>query len=459
MSAVVIIDRRKVTPFAALAIAAILLLAGVGVAVYEDNLYRSQQIDQAAVQAHILAASVSAALVFNDDRTAQEYVNALEANPALEAAAVYGTKGTLVASYVRRGSPPVPKMAKPGPPHFVDNMVEIAVPVTQGLSVVGTVYLRAITESSQRRIARYGGILLLATMAALVLAVFAGSQQELARKNRQLESRATDLADANQRLHAEMEERAMAEEALRQSQKMEAVGQLSGGIAHDFNNLLMIMRGNLQLLERRLAQGRTDVQRYLDGANEGFRRAAYLTQRILAFSRRQPLSPQPVDLSNLVSGMMELLRHSVGERVEIDTKLNASWWTLCDANQMENVIINLAVNARDAMPVGGRLTIETDDVPVDAPLADVEGMSGGEYVRLSVSDTGEGMTEEVRQKAIDPFFTTKPQGQGTGLGLSMTFGYIRQSNGFMKIDSELGKGATLTIFMPRYETPPTASNG
>jgi signal transduction histidine kinase len=333
------------------------------------------------------------------------------------------------------------------------------VPVTQGLSVVGTVYLRAITESSQRRIARYGGILLLATMAALVLAVFAGSQQELARANRQLQSRATDLADANQRLYAEMEERAKAEEALRQSQKMEAVGQLSGGIAHDFNNLLTIMRGNLQLLEKRLAQGRTDVQRYLDGANEGFRRAAYLTQRILAFSRRQPLSPQPVNLSSLVSGMRELLRHSVGERVEIDTKLNASWWTLCDANQMENVIINLAINARDAMPDGGRLTIETEDVRVTAPLADVEGMSGGEYVHLSVSDTGEGMTEDVRQKAIDPFFTTKPQGQGTGLGLSMTFGYIRQSNGFMKIDSELGKGTRLSIFMPRYETPNTTSNG
>jgi signal transduction histidine kinase len=459
MSAIATADRRKVTPFAALAVAAILLLAGVSVAIYEDNLYRSQQIDQAAVQAHILAASVSAALVFNDDRAAQEYVNALEANPALEAAAVYGTRGALVASYVRRGASPVPKAVRPGPPHFAGNTVEIAVPVTQGLSVVGTVYLRAITESSQRRIARYGGILLLATMAALVLAVFAGSQQELARANRQLQSRATDLADANQRLYAEMEERAKAEEALRQSQKMEAVGQLSGGIAHDFNNLLTIMRGNLQLLEKRLAQGRTDIQRYLDGANEGFRRAAYLTQRILAFSRRQPLSPLPVDLSSLVSGMMELLHHSVGERVEIDTKLNASWWTLCDANQMENVIINLAINARDAMPGGGRLTVETDDVRVDVPLADVEGMSGGEYVRLSVSDTGEGMTEEVRQKAIDPFFTTKPQGQGTGLGLSMTFGYIRQSNGFMKIDSELGKGTTLTIFMPRFETRPAASNG
>ncbi|MGD0144866.1 MAG: ATP-binding protein, partial [Rhizomicrobium sp.] len=239
----------------------------------------------------------------------------------------------------------------------------------------------------------------------------------------------------------------------------EAIGQLSGGIAHDFNNLLTIMRGNLQLLEKRLAQGRTDVQRYLDGANEGFRRAANLTQRILAFSRRQPLSPRPVNLSDLVSGMTELLRHSVGERVEIATRLEAKWWTLCDANQMENVIINLAINARDAMPDGGRLFIETDDMHADAPLAGVEGMLGGEYVRLRVSDTGEGMTEDVRQKAIDPFFTTKPQGQGTGLGLSMTFGYIRQSNGYMKIDSELGNGTSLTIFMPQYEAANAKAQG
>ena len=459
MSAAAKMDRRKITPFAALAMAAILLVAGVAVAIYEDNLYRSQQIDQAAVQARILAASVSAALVFDDDRAAQEYVNALEANPALEAAAVYGAKGTLVASYVRHGALPVPKFVKPGPLLFVGNTVAIAVPVTQGLGDVGTVYLRAITESSQRRLARYGGILLLATMAALVLAVFAGSQRDLARANRQLESRAIDLADANQQLYDEMEERAKAEAALRHSQKMEAIGHLSGGIAHDFNNLLTVMRGNLQLLEKRLAQGRTDVQRYLDGANEGFRRAAYLTQRILAFSRRQPLSPRPVNLSDLASGMTDLLRHSVGERVEIDTRLRAKWWTLCDANQMENVIINLAINARDAMPDGGQLFIETDDVHADAPLEGVEGMCGGEYVRLRVSDTGAGMTDDVRQKAIDPFFTTKPPGQGTGLGLSMTFGYIRQSNGFMKIDSELGKGTALTIFMPRYEAANTTSHG
>jgi signal transduction histidine kinase len=459
MSARANLFRRRLTPVMALIIAGVVLVVGALVAVYEDNLYRSQQTEQAAVQAHILAESVAAALVFNDERTMQEYVNALEANPALEAAAVYDSHGAKVASYVRGGAQPVPAHAKPAPLHFTGSNVEIAVPVRQGLAVEGTVYLRAITESSQRRIARYVGILLLAIMAALVLAVFGFSQAELTRANRQLEARASDLAEANRRLYEEMEERGKAEEALRQSQKMEAVGQLSGGIAHDFNNLLTIMRGNLQLLEKRLAQGRTDVQRYIDGANEGFRRAAYLTQRILAFSRRQPLSPKPVNLSRLVEGMMELLRHSVGESVQIETRLNATQWFLCDANQMENVIINLANNARDAMPEGGRLLIETEDVSIDSPLADVEGMATGEFVQLRISDTGAGMTDEVRRKAIDPFFTTKPQGQGTGLGLSMTFGYIRQSNGYMKIDTELGRGTTLLIYMPRYESSMRAAAG
>ena len=451
--------RQRLTPIAALVIAAVLLIVGAAIAIFEDATYRTQQAEEAQVQANILAESVTAALIFNDDRTAQEYVTALEANPALEAAAVYDARGTKVASYVRRGAMPVPARAGAAPLHREDDSVEIAVPVRQGLTVVGTVYVRALTESAQRRTMRYVGILLLATMAALVLAVFGGSQVELARANRQLEARASDLAEANRRLYEEMEERGKAEEALRQSQKMEAVGQLSGGIAHDFNNLLTIMRGNLQLLEKRLAQGRTDVQRYIDGANEGFRRAAHLTQRILAFSRRQPLSPKPVNLSKLVDGMMELLRHSVGENIRIQTHLDATQWTLCDANQMENVIINLANNARDAMADGGVLLIETDDVSIDLPPSGVEGMASGEFVRLRISDTGMGMTDEVRRKAIDPFFTTKPQGQGTGLGLSMTFGYVRQSNGFLQIDTELGKGTTLTIYMPRYESRMRVASG
>ena len=231
---------------------------------------------------------------------------------------------------------------------------------------------------------------------------------------------------------------------------MEAIGQLSGGIAHDFNNLIMIVKGNLRLLKRKLEPETEQAAGYIASADEALDRAAHLTQRILAFSRRQPLTPQRVDLSSLAQGLAELLRHSVGEQVEIMMRLNAHWSTLCDINQMENVILNLAINARDAMPGGGRLTIETMDLALTAPPHDVEGeFVPGDYVALAVRDTGIGMPDEVRRRAVDPFFTTKPLGKGTGLGLSMTFGFVRQSGGYLVIDSAPDQGTSVTMLMPR----------
>jgi len=251
-------------------------------------------------------------------------------------------------------------------------------------------------------------------------------------------------------LQEEMEERRKTEEALRQSHKMEAIGQLSGGIAHDFNNLIMIVKGNLRLLKRRLGAEAENAESYIASADEALDRAAHLTQRILAFSRRQPLTPQRVNLSTLVQGLSELIRHSVGEKVEIVLRLTASWSTLCDINQMENVLLNLAINARDAMPDGGRLVVETRNVTLTEAPADVEGeFVPGDYVALAVIDTGIGMPEDVRRRAVDPFFTTKPQGKGTGLGLSMTFGFVRQSGGYLAIDSTPGRGTAITILMPR----------
>jgi signal transduction histidine kinase len=276
----------------------------------------------------------------------------------------------------------------------------------------------------------------------------------LRRANERLSAQGTELADTNRRLQLEMAERAVAEESLRQTQKMEAIGQLSGGIAHDLNNLLAIMQGNLQLARRRLAQGKADIQRYLDGALDAISRAASVTHRVLAFSRRQPLSPRSVNLNALLADMTDLLRHSVGERIEIEIRCEATWNVWCDANQMETVIINLALNARDAMPDGGTLTISTSDRIV-SPAQDV---SAGEYVELRVADNGVGMSEDVRQRAVDPFFTTKPQGRGTGLGLSMVFGYVRQSNGSMRIDSEPGMGTVITILMPHYAAQAAAVN-
>jgi signal transduction histidine kinase len=429
---------------AALAAAVVLLLAGIGMARYEDQLYAAQQTRDVSEQAQILAASVTAAISFGDVSAAQEYVDALKANPELRAAGVYQADGKLFAQFARGSTlPPNMNSAELKTQGAVVNgdAMTVIAPVLEDGKAIGGVAVIATTEPAQRRIARYAGLVLLVTMGALVIGVLAFSQATLSR-------RAGELAAVNGRLRNEMAERQKTEEALRQSHKMEAIGQLSGGIAHDFNNLIMIAKSNLRMLQKKSAPS-TQTLDYVSSAETALERAASLTQRILAFSRRQPLSPQPVPLSELVRGMDELVRHSVGEGVKIETILGARWWTLCDPNQMENVMLNLAINARDAMPQGGTLTIETRDVSLKKAPPDVSEFVPGDYVALMVRDTGEGMSPEVRQRALDPFFTTKPQGKGTGLGLSMTFGYVRQSNGYLVIESEPGKGTTIAIYMPR----------
>ena len=243
------------------------------------------------------------------------------------------------------------------------------------------------------------------------------------------------------------------EEALHQAQKMEAVGQLTGGIAHDFNNLLTGILGSIEMIETRIRQGRvTELERYTTAASSAANRAAALTHRLLAFSRRQPLDPKPVNANQLVTSMEELLRRTSGETIQIEIVTAAGLWTtLCDPNQLENAVLNLAINARDAMPEGGRLTVETCNASVDARqarrLGDVE---PGGYVCICVSDTGTGMTKDTIERAFEPFFTTKPLGQGTGLGLSMVYGFARQSDGFVRIYSEEGKRTTVKIYLPRH---------
>ncbi|MGI3900486.1 MAG: PAS domain S-box protein [Janthinobacterium lividum] len=250
------------------------------------------------------------------------------------------------------------------------------------------------------------------------------------------------------------------EEQLRQAQKMEAIGQLTGGIAHDFNNLLTGIIGSLAMMQKRLAQGRTDtLERYAGLALASANRAAALTHRLLAFSRRQPLEAKAVDANALVASMDELLRRTIGESIVLQSvQTPGLWLTLCDPHQLENALLNLAINARDAMADGGRLTIETDNAVLDeAYVAREPDVSPGDYVVLSVTDTGTGMPPDVMARAFDPFFTTKPIGQGTGLGLSMIYGFVKQSDGHIKIYSEPGLGTSIKIFLPRYngvgETP------
>jgi PAS domain S-box-containing protein len=243
----------------------------------------------------------------------------------------------------------------------------------------------------------------------------------------------------------------LAQEALRQSQKMEAVGQLTGGIAHDFNNMLAVVMGSLELLGKRLAEGDARAHRYVDAATEAARRASLLTQRLLAFSRQQPLQPEAVDANKLMAGMSDLLRHSIGADIRLETVLAGGLWrTHADPNQLENIVLNLAVNARDAMPSGGRLTIETQNAHLDERYsAEHPGTVSGQYVLIAVTDTGIGMSAEVIEKAFEPFFTTKEIGKGTGLGLSQVYGFVKQSGGHVKIYSEIGQGTTIKIYLPR----------
>jgi PAS domain S-box-containing protein len=243
-----------------------------------------------------------------------------------------------------------------------------------------------------------------------------------------------------------------AEDALRQSQKMEAVGQLTGGLAHDFNNLLAGISGSLQMMQARMAQGRLgELDRYIAAALGASRRAAALTHRLLAFTRRQTLEPKPTDVNRLVAGMEELVRRTMSPAIEVEIVGAAGLWaTLVDPNQLENALLNLCINARDAMPGGGRLTVETANRWLDERAARTRDLPPGQYVSLCVSDTGTGMTPDVVSRAFDPFFTTKPIGMGTGLGLSMIYGFVRQSGGQARIYSEPGQGAMVCLYLPRH---------
>ena len=257
------------------------------------------------------------------------------------------------------------------------------------------------------------------------------------------------------KINRDLTERRAAEERLSQSQKMESIGHLTGGVAHDFNNLLTVIIGNLEALQRHLREKSRDearLQRSADNAMRGARRAESLTQRLLAFSRQQPLEPKSMDVGRLVSGMSDLLRRTLGEHIAVETVLaGGTWRAHADPSQLEVAILNLAVNARDAMPKGGKLTIETANVHLDEKYAAAQAeVLPGQYVLLAVTDNGTGMPKEVRERAFDPFFTTKDVGHGTGLGLSQVYGFVKQSRGHVKIYSEVGDGTTIKIYLPRY---------
>lgn len=287
--------------------------------------------------------------------------------------------------------------------------------------------------------------LLLFVVVATLTVVFIGAMRRAIQRYRELTRNMERLVSEK------TSELLKTQTMLAQAQKMEALGQLTGGLAHDFNNMLAVVLGNLDLMRRRLASGQTDIIRYVDNATDGAQRAAQLTQRLLAFARHQPLSPAPTDVNKLTSGMSELLRRTLGERVIVECVLAGGLWRAqVDPGQLESAILNLAVNARDAMPNGGALTIETANAYLDEQYAARnQDVRPGQYVVIAVSDTGTGMSPETAARAIEPFFTTKVAGKGTGLGLSQVFGFTKQSSGHMAIYSEEWRGTTVRLYLPR----------
>ena len=435
-------DRRLVSTAAAMIAAVGLVLAGLAVAAYNESLFRAQAAREAQVQADILAASVTAALAFDDEDAAHEYLDALRANPQVEAAGLYGGTGFLLTGYRRDPGQILPSREEPAHAPYVEGRIVVTAPVVQNGARLGSVYLRTASEPLARRILRYAAIGLLGVMASLVAVILGAATAAQRRANRA-------LGEANEALRQQIEQREAAEEALRQSQKMEAMGQLTGGVAHDFNNLLMVASSGLELLDRTESPQRREALK--QAIRQSLDRGAGLTRQLLAFSRRSPLKSEVVDLGRQVEGMRVLLDRSLREDIAVKLDIEDGLWPIeVDASQLEVAVLNIAVNARDAMPAGGTITVTVRNRPEIV----VEGLHG-DFVELSIADTGGGMSAETQRRVFEPFFTTKDVGKGTGLGLSQVYGFSRASGGAARIVSEEGKGATVSLYFPYSNKPLT----
>lgn len=415
-----------------------LLAVGIATAVLGEKAARAQLAREAGAQAELLASAVSGALAFDDREAARDYVAAVQTNPNILAAAVYDIDNRLVASFVRSGEV-LPDHATPRghTTAFKDGRLYVVRPVVEGGQTLGTARLRLRDTSPAQRTSRYAGLLLILALAALVVAVFAIAQSALRRANRR-------LAEANAGLTQQIQERERAEEALRQSQKMEALGRLTGGIAHDFNNLLMVASSGVDLLERTDNPERR--QMLSDGIRQAVDRGAALTRQLLVFSRRSPLRTEVLDLGARVLGLRFLLERSLREDIEVILDVPDDLWPVeADPGELELALMNLAVNARDAMPKGGILTVSCGNVGSHP--------GGHDVVCLKIRDTGTGMPESVRSRVFEPFFTTKEVGRGTGLGLSQVYGFVHASGGEISVESQEGQGTTFTLCLPRSSAP------
>jgi signal transduction histidine kinase/CheY-like chemotaxis protein len=427
-------------------LAAVLLVLGLLMAFVNESEYKRQQTRELETQAQIVAASVAPALMFYDDANAQEYLNALQANPAIASAAVYDVSGRRVAAFHRSGRSPPPTTFTAGPPRSEGRLITSSVTVERDGVALGAVFLQTEVESPLQRVARYAAIGIVILLAALVIVVLGLAQGALRGANAELERRADELARTNARLSKEVAERQKAETALAHAQKMEAIGQLTGGVAHDFNNLLMVISSGLRLLETRDDEKKRAA--IVSAMQQAVERGANVTKQLLAFSRRQKLSPEVALVQERLTNLRPLLERSLREDITLGLDFRGEDIAVkIDPGQFDLAVLNLAVNARDAMPKGGALTLRVEEVQdAGAPLA-----------AISVIDTGSGMSPEVKLRAFDPFFSTKEVGKGTGLGLSQVYGFALQSGGRCELESEIGQGTTVTLLLPVTSEAPVRS--
>ena len=379
----------------------------------------------ASSQAELLAGSLAGALAFDDLVTMREQLDALKLDPDIQAAGVYGAEGQVVGGFAKSGDP-LPASVRPHAPQILGRQLSVVEPVREGNLALGSIYLRTSVEPLAERLSRYGAIGLVILMAALLIALLGASNAA--------------ATSANRRLQAEIAAREQAESALRQSQKMEALGQLTGGVAHDFNNLLMAASSGLELMARAKTEERRE--RLSEGVRDALGRGAHLTEQLLAFSRRSPVQSRAIAVAGHIDKLVDLLDHALGETIAVRFDIQPDLWPVSiDVSQFDVAILNIAVNARDAMPRGGQICITARNRTA--------GLDGEDAVEIAVQDEGHGIGPEAAERAFEPFFTTKDVGRGTGLGLSQVYGFARSAGGRVSIASEIGQGTTVTMLLPR----------
>jgi signal transduction histidine kinase len=418
-----LLDRQWITG----GLAVLLILSSLLLGWQWEKRQNAAQIREDSGQALILAGSLAGALAFDDIETTEDHVSALRRDESIRAAAAYDEQGRMVAGFSRPGET-LPQTITAREPMVDGGTLTIVEPVREGSLSLGFVYLRTSIEPLSARLSRYLAIGLVLLMAALLIALLGAANAAAVASNRQLRE--------------EIEAREMAERALRQAQKMEALGQLTGGVAHDFNNLLMAATSGLELLDR----AKTDERRATLKAaiRDALHRGARITEQLLAFSRRRPLHTEVLEIDKHVGKLAELLNHSLREDISVDYRIADDLWPVkVDVSQFDIAVLNLALNAKDAMPRGGELCIAAENRP--------GGLEGNDAVEISVKDEGVGMSAEELERAFEPFFTTKGVGKGTGLGLSQVFGFARASSGQVLIESEKDRGTKVTLLLPRSE--------